>query len=57
MPDELIHRPLACCLNGDEYRNRIKWIEDLTRRALRGHRRDGLKLHLTFAPEAVATCD
>ena len=55
MPDEAVtHRPLVCCLSGDDYRNRITWIENLARRALRGHRRDDLKLHLTYAPEAVA---
>ena len=52
--DPLVHRPVACCLDGDDYRSRITWIENLTRRALRGHRRDDLRLHLTYAPEAVA---
>ena len=55
MPDEAAtHGPLVCRLSGDDYRNRITWIENLTRRALRGHRRDDLKLQLTYAPEAAA---
>src|SRR5690349_17472336 len=55
MPDKSVtHRPLACRLNGDDNRNRLTWIENLTRRALRGHRRDNLTLHLTDVPEALA---
>jgi hypothetical protein len=55
MPDEPVtDRPLACCLAGDDYRNRIAWIEDLTRRALRGHRRDDLTLHLIYRAEVAA---
>jgi hypothetical protein len=55
MAEELVtHQSLVCCLDRDDYRNRITWIENLTQRALRGHRRDDLKLHLTNAPEAVA---
>jgi len=55
MPDEsATQRPLVCRLNGDDYRNRIKWIENLARRALRGYSRDDLKLHLTYSSEAHA---
>ena len=50
MPSESVaRRSLVCSLNGDDYRNRIAWPEDLTRRALRGHRRDDLTLHLIYA--------
>src|SRR5579859_860614 len=34
-------------------RNRVAWIKNLARRALLWHRRDDLKLHLTYAPEAA----
>jgi hypothetical protein len=55
MPSEPVaHESLVCCLNSDDYRNRIAWLENLTRRALRGHRRDDLKLHLIYALEAAA---
>jgi len=52
--EPITHRPIACSLNGAEYRNRVQWIEDLTRRALREHRRDDLKLHLIYLLEARA---
>ncbi len=53
MTDEsATQRPLVCRLNGDDYRNRIKWIEDLAWRALRGYSRDDLKLHLTYSSES-----
>jgi hypothetical protein len=55
MPEESVtHRPLVCHLNGADYWNRIRWIENLTRRALRGRRHDDLKLHLTYASEVAA---
>ena len=46
--------PLTCCLSAGAYRNRIAWIESLTRRALRIHARDDLVLGLAYAPEAAA---
>ena len=52
--EPVTHRLLACRLNGDDYRNRIRWIEDLTRCALRDYRRDDLTLHLTYSLEAYA---
>jgi hypothetical protein len=55
MPVESVAcRSLVCSLNGDDYQNRIRWIADLTRRALRRHRRDDLTLHLTYASEVAA---
>ena len=45
---------LTCCLSAGAYRNRIAWIESLTRRALRTHARDDLVLGLAYAPEAAA---
>jgi hypothetical protein len=47
-------QPIACCLKGDDYRNRIAWIEGLTRRALRQHARNDLVLSLSYAPEAAS---
>ena len=52
--EPITHRPIACSLNGAEYWNRVQWIEDLTRRALRGHRRDDLTLHLIYSAEVAA---
>jgi hypothetical protein len=46
--------PLTCCLSAGAYRNRITWIESLTRRALRSYARDDLVLSLTYAQEAAA---
>jgi hypothetical protein len=46
--------PLICCLSAGAYRNRIAWIDSLTRRALRSHARDDLVLGLAYAPEAAA---
>jgi hypothetical protein len=47
-------QPLPCCLSAGAYRNRITWIESLTRRALRSHARDDLVLSLAYASEAAA---
>jgi hypothetical protein len=47
-------QPLTYCLSAGAYRNRIAWIESLTRRALRNHARDDLVLGLAYAPEAAA---
>jgi hypothetical protein len=52
--EPVAHQLLACCLSGDDYRNRIRWIEDFTRYALRDYRRDDLTLHLTYLLEAYA---
>ena len=47
-------QPLICCLSAGAYRNRITWIESLTRRALRSHARDDLVLRLAYTSEAAA---
>ena len=47
-------QPIACCLGASDYRMRIAWIEDLTRRALQRHVRDDLTLRLFYAPAASA---
>jgi hypothetical protein len=46
--------PLACCLSMGDYQNRIAWIEDMARKAMRSHARDDLVLSLAYAPEAAA---
>ena len=52
--EPVTHRPLACRLNGDDYRNRIRRIEHLTLCALRDFQRDDLTLLLTYSLEAYA---
>jgi hypothetical protein len=44
--------PIACTLAPGAYRDRIAWIGDLTRDALRSHERRDLVLDLRYAPEA-----
>ncbi len=46
-------QPIACTLNGEEYRDRLTWIADLARDALQSHRRDDFALHLRYLPAAV----
>ena len=46
--------PIACTLDGPSFKSRIATIGALFNRALRSTRRDGARLHLTFAPEARA---
>jgi hypothetical protein len=45
--------PLTCCLITGDYQNRITWIEDLARRALRCHTHHDLVLRLFYAPESA----
>jgi hypothetical protein len=45
--------PIACTLTRDDFDSRLAWIGELTRDALREHRRDDLVLQLTYAPEAA----
>lgn len=44
--------PIACTLGAGDFKTRLAWIADLNRRALRGARRDDLRLELTYAPKA-----
>jgi hypothetical protein len=46
-------KPIACTLTPDDLDSRLAWIAELTRDALREHRRDDLVLQLTYAPEAA----
>ena len=45
--------PIACTLGPADYRQRLAWIADLNRDALRAQRREGLRLELTYAPAAL----
>jgi hypothetical protein len=46
--------PIACSLAPGALKDRVTWIGNLNAQWLRSHRRDGLTLHLTYAPEALA---
>jgi hypothetical protein len=45
--------PIACTLSPTEYVDRVAWIAELNRTALRAATRDGLTLVLTYATEAT----
>ena len=45
--------PIACSLDGHDFQERLTWIAALNARALRSHRRDGRRLILTYAPDAI----
>jgi len=46
--------PIACTLMTADFKDRIAWIGELTRDALRKHERQGLVLDLRYAPEAAS---
>lgn len=46
--------PIACTLAADDFRQRIAWITELNRTALRSHQRSGLTLTLVYDLEAEA---
>jgi hypothetical protein len=45
--------PIACSLNRSEMADRIKWIGELNRTALRSHVCEGSWLVLTYTPSAA----
>ena len=45
--------PIACTLGSGDFQNRVAWIADLNRDALRSQRRNGLRLELTYAAAAL----
>jgi hypothetical protein len=47
------NQPVACTLTGENFRDRLTWIEQLTHDALRGHERAGLTMTLRYAREAA----
>jgi hypothetical protein len=46
-------RPIACTLTSGYFKDRIAWIGELTRDALRSYERQDLILDLQYAPEAA----
>jgi hypothetical protein len=46
-------QPIACTLTAGKCRDRMAWIGELTRDALRSHKRQDLVLDLLYAPEAA----
>jgi hypothetical protein len=46
--------PIACTLTGQEFRDRLAWIAELTRESLRSYQRNDLVLDLRYAPEAAS---
>lgn len=46
--------PIVCTLEGDGFSERLAWIADLNARALKGARREGLRLELDYTPSAIA---
>jgi hypothetical protein len=45
--------PIACTLAPGDFRQRLAWIAELNREALRAQHREGLRLELTYAPAAL----
>jgi hypothetical protein len=45
--------PVACTLAAGDFRQRLAWIADLNRDALRAQHREGLRLQLTYAAAAL----
>lgn len=46
--------PIACMLSVGDFEDRLGWIRELSAKALRSHRRDGLMLELTYDRSAAA---
>jgi hypothetical protein len=46
--------PIACTLGPGDFKDRVGWIRELSAKSLRGHRRDGLALELTYDSGAAA---
>lgn len=45
--------PIACMLSGNDFKERLKWLADLNRRALIGSDRDDLRLTLRYKTRAL----
>ena len=45
--------PIACMLSGNDFKERLKWMADLSRKALIGSERDDLRLSLTYMTGAL----
>jgi hypothetical protein len=46
--------PIACNLGAGDFKGRMEWIQELSAKSLRRHRRDGLTLELTYDRGAAA---
>ena len=46
-------QPIACTLTAGNFKDRMSWIGELTRDALRSHERQDLVLDLRYAPQAA----
>ena len=46
-------QPIACTLTAGNFKDRMAWIGELTRDALRSHERQDLVLDLRYAPQAA----
>lgn len=46
--------PVACTLTATDFEARLRWIEKLSAAALRGYRRDGSRIELSYDPVATA---
>jgi hypothetical protein len=44
--------PIACSLGAGDFQARVAWIAELNAAALQSHRRDDLRLELTYAASA-----
>lgn len=45
--------PIACTLQSGDFRERLAWIAELNREALRSRRRNGHRLELIYARDAL----
>lgn len=45
--------PIACNLSAADYQDRVAWIADLNATALRGYRRDGRRVVITYDASAA----
>lgn len=45
--------PIACTLGSGDFQRRLAWIAELNRDALLSRKRDGLRLELTYALDAL----
>jgi hypothetical protein len=52
--DAIEQPPVACCLGAGEYKDRVAWIENLNRQALRQHTCSDLVLTLSYARDAAS---
>ena len=54
MSDDAESSVFACTLAANDHKDRMAWIEELNAAALRGYRREGLRIELMYDPSAAA---